>query len=68
MNEVLETILDNSKLSEPELMDFLYSYHKFVKSGILTEGSFVEILRTLNIEWDGKNKFILSENVEYTLN
>ena len=68
MNETLETILDDSNLSESELMDFIYSYMKFVKTGMLTEESFIEILRTLNIEWDGKNKFILSENVEYTLN
>jgi len=68
MNESLETILDDSNLSESELMDFIYSYVKFVKSGMLTEESFIEILRTLNIEWNGKNKFILSENVEYTLN
>ena len=68
MNETLETILDDSNLSESELMDFIYSYVKFVKSGMLTEESFIEILRTLNIEWNGKNKFILSENVEYTLN
>ena len=68
MNESLETILDDSNLSESELMDFIYSYMKFVKTGMLTEESFIEILRTLNIEWNGKNKFILSENVEYTLN
>lgn len=68
MNDKLISILDESKLSEPEIVDFLYSYTKFIEVGILTKESFSEILSTLNIEWDGKNKFKLSETVEYTFN
>lgn len=64
--EVIE-LIENENISEIEIVEFIETYQTLVKSNILSNEGFVDILNRLGIEQTGENTFILDEETEYIL-
>ena len=64
--EVIE-LIENENISEIEIVEFIETYQTLVKSNILSNEGFVDILNRLGVEQTGENTFILDEDTEYIL-
>jgi hypothetical protein len=64
--EVIE-LIENENISEIEIVEFIETYQTLVKSNILSNEGFVDILNRLGVEQTGENMFSLDEDTEYIL-
>lgn len=64
--EVIE-LIENENISEIEIVEFIETYQTLVKSNILSNEGFVDILNRLGVEQTGENTFSLDEDTEYIL-
>ena len=64
--EVIE-LIENENISEIEIVEFIETYQVLVKSNILSNDGFVDILNRLGVEQTGENTFSLDEDTEYIL-
>ena len=64
--EVIE-LIENENISEIEIVEFIETYQTLVKSNILSNEGFVDILNRLGVEQTGENMFSLDEDIEYIL-
>lgn len=64
--EVIE-LIENENISEIEIVEFIETYQTLVKSNILSNEVFVDVLNRLGVEQTGENMFSLDEDTEYIL-
>lgn len=64
--EVIE-LIENENISEIEIVEFIETYQTLVKSNILSNEGFVDVLNRLGVEQTGENTFSLDEDTEYIL-
>lgn len=64
--EVIE-LIENENISEIEIVEFIETYQVLVKSNILSNDGFVDILNRLGVEQTGENMFSFDEDTEYIL-
>jgi len=64
--EVIE-LIKNENISEIEIVELIETYQTLVKSNILSNEGFVDILNRLGIEQTGENMFSFDEDTEYIL-
>jgi hypothetical protein len=64
--EVIE-LIENENISEIEIVEFIETYQTLVKSNILSNEGFVDVLNRLGVEQTGENMFSLDEDIEYIL-
>lgn len=64
--EVIE-LIENENISEIEIVEFIETYQTLVKSNILSNEGFVDVLNRLGVEQTGENMFSLDEDTEYIL-
>ena len=64
--EVIE-LIENENISEIEIVEFIETYQTLVKSNILSNEGFVDILNRLGVEQTGENMFSFDEDTEYIL-
>ena len=60
-------VIEKGIISEPELMDFILGYKKLVKTNVMSETNFLNVMEGLGIQIGDNGDIILDENNVYTL-